>query len=241
MTLAEGLCECGCGERTRLAPATIKRLGWVKGEPIRFVKGHNRGHALPPEERARRVSELRDYWRLAGVEYGFCLCGCGQRTAVSEESDWSRLWLAGEPRMFVLDHDRRQSPVDYVEMDCGHDTPCWVWQGPVNFNGYGRTKGQLAHRYFYKTHKGEIEGGNQIDHLCRNRACVNPEHLESVTQTENVRRGVRVKLTSDVVWSLRCEFASWAGSPYAFGLKHADRLGVHHTTITSAVTGRTWR
>lgn len=70
---------------------------------------------------------------------------------------------------------------------------CWVWHGSHNGVGYGelRIAGRkvYAHRWSYEHHVGPIPDGLQIDHLCRNPACVNPEHLEPVTPTENVRRG----------------------------------------------------
>lgn len=76
---------------------------------------------------------------------------------------------------------------------------CWLWTGwGVRHNGYGliwvadrRPTQQQAHRISYELHKGPIPAGLQIDHLCRNPACVNPDHLEPVTQSENVRRGLR--------------------------------------------------
>ena len=69
---------------------------------------------------------------------------------------------------------------------------CWTWLRPTD-NGYGRfwIKGRtaLAHRISYEMHVGPIPAGLQIDHLCRNRGCINPSHLEPVTIAENVLRG----------------------------------------------------
>jgi hypothetical protein len=73
--------------------------------------------------------------------------------------------------------------------------PCWMWTGFINpVSGYGqfhRTKLlEYAHRYAYKLAFGEIPEDLHIDHICCVRACVNPAHLEAVTQQENnVRAG----------------------------------------------------
>jgi len=70
---------------------------------------------------------------------------------------------------------------------------CWNWLGKLNSGGYGllgwNRKVIRAHRYFYEYYKGKIPKGLQIDHLCRNRGCVNPNHLEAVTCQTNVLRG----------------------------------------------------
>lgn len=73
---------------------------------------------------------------------------------------------------------------------------CWAWKGSRRDSGYGELerggKRIMAHRFFYEFFKGKIREGLQIDHLCRNRACVNPDHLEAVSQRINVLRGYGV-------------------------------------------------
>lgn len=70
---------------------------------------------------------------------------------------------------------------------------CWNWTGSTT-KGYGQfgLKGRLvyAHRYSYQTLVGEVPSGLELDHLCRNRQCVNPQHLEEVTHSVNIKRGL---------------------------------------------------
>lgn len=69
-------------------------------------------------------------------------------------------------------------------------TGCWNWQRHITPQGYGQVgRLGLAHRVSYELHKGKIRPGLVIDHLCRNRACCNPLHLEVVTPQVNVLRG----------------------------------------------------
>lgn len=74
---------------------------------------------------------------------------------------------------------------------------CWIWIGAVQLNGYGvipkgphGTGNHLAHRASWFLHYGEIPDGLVIDHLCRNKKCVNPFHLRVCTQRENVLCGI---------------------------------------------------
>lgn len=95
------------------------------------------------------------------------------------------------------------------------ESGCWAWLGPVNNDGYGalysNRKTHMAHRFFYEQIKGNIPKNMVLDHKCRVRSCVNPDHLEPVTLKENVRRGKRGiilqthckrghELNKDTVW-----------------------------------------
>jgi hypothetical protein len=80
-------------------------------------------------------------------------------------------------------------------------TGCWLWTGHVAANGYGTFKlnGRtvLAHRFAHENFCGPIPDGLHLDHLCRVRSCVNPEHTEPVTCGENIRRGLTGKWQSE--------------------------------------------
>lgn len=87
-----------------------------------------------------------------------------------------------------------KEPIErFMEKVCIGETGCGFWTAGTNEKGYGqfRVNGRTvkAHRWAYEYFIGPIPDGLQLDHLCRNRSCVNPAHLEPVTSRENILRG----------------------------------------------------
>lgn len=88
---------------------------------------------------------------------------------------------------------RRARPVmdRFMEKVAVVATGCWEWQGYIKPNGYGDFRyegGRWAHRASHELFRGPIPDGMELDHLCRNKRCVNPTHLEPVTGTINQQR-----------------------------------------------------
>jgi hypothetical protein len=112
-------------------------------------------------------------------------------TVISEERKATRLTLRQCEAKKRLLH-RIDEVVSVVPI-----TGCWMWMGVIAPSGYAQTSawdgtrniGIRAHRVTYTEAKGSIAEGTHIDHLCRNRWCVNTDHLEQVTPRENTLRG----------------------------------------------------
>lgn len=113
-----------------------------------------------------------------------------------------RRWQkSGDPVVILPPKPRRSQTLNgafWARVDTSHRSGCWVWIGKRDRDGYGnfsfsvggRRMWWLAHRMAYEIARGPIPAGLTIDHLCFNKPCVNPWHLEPVTNEENIRRGI---------------------------------------------------
>lgn len=168
-----------------------------------------------------------------------CECGCGQPTSIVRKTSRERGIVAGQPRRFILGHGswKAKGTPRWLPEDRGYATPCHIWQGPIFPGGYPRTscfgRPMNAHRVVYIKLHGPLPRGMHVDHLCRVRSCVNPEHLEAVPAAENTRRGLAAKLTAADVAAIRAD-----GRPRKV---IAQEYGVGIATIGHVRSGRCWR
>lgn len=150
--------------------AMPERSQWTIIGPARSRRGRRFVLAQCSCETEREVS----YWNVVG---GTSLsCGC------------TKVRPGGAPRIPV--EQRLWAKVDKSE-------GCWTWTGRTNRYGYGRIwrdgKDLGVHRLAWELLVGPIPADMTIDHLCLNKVCVNPDHLEVVTRAENSRRNTEVQ------------------------------------------------
>lgn len=167
---------------------------------------------------------------------GLCMCGCGGAAPIAKQTHTRDGHVKGEPVCYIKSHHHRKSPVDYIVNPA---TGCWEWQLGMGKDGYGKTQVQGrttgAHRVYYERHKGAIPDGWQIDHLCRNPPCVNPDHLEAVTASTNQRRGSQTKLTPGRVrWLRRRLGAGWTQR------RVAEFIGCSQSLVSRVATAERW-
>lgn len=136
-----------------------------------------------------------------------------------------------------------QRPIEeyYTIIDRGYKTPCWIWIGTaLQRKGYGQItrnkKTYKASRFVYECFGGTIPKGFTLDHLCRNRDCVNPQHLEPVTNFENVTRGDSAKLTTELVTEIKKDLKTAMSQEDI-----AEKYDISQPTVSNIHNGRSWR
>lgn len=136
-----------------------------------------------------------DYSVSDAIPYGYCHCGCGQRTRIAPVTRKDTGDLKGEPKRFLYGHASRirAAQMDrYVIEDRGYKTPCWVWTGNTVGRGYAvfgvDNSKRYAHRHYFEAKYGPIPKGLQPHHLCEVKNCVNPDHIEVLTPSEHNKR-----------------------------------------------------
>jgi hypothetical protein len=117
---------------------------------------------------------------------------------------------------------------------------CWRWIKGRTTSGYGHfSMGRVqyqAHRLFYILATGrDVPAGLSLDHLCRNRWCVNPAHLEPVTTRENVRRGSATRLNPALISEIRAAVRAGASQRHV-----ARQIGIDHSTVSRLLAGHCW-
>lgn len=194
------------------------------------------------------------------IEYGFCQCGCGQKTNLAPYTSPKLGWIRGEPRRYVSGHNFRGRRDDterfWSHVNVGSSDECWEWNGQIATTGYGAfaipRKGSArsfhpigAHRFSYELTYGPIPEGMCVLHSCDNRKCVNPSHLRIGTKGDNNRDTVSHgrtnpvsgegcswhKVTEGDVVAIRTEYATGTISMAALGVKYGLSIGSIHMII----------
>ena len=142
-----------------------------------------------------------------------------------------------------------QNPLEiahfWSKVDVRAEGVCWFWKGQTT-NSYGRFRGIRAHRFAYEVAKGPIPEDLMVRHLCGNKLCMNPHHLEDGTMADNAQDGIRL---GEVLRGSRNGKSKLSDADVRYirenpdsesGRNLATRFGVSPATISLIRSGRRW-
>jgi len=161
------------------------------------------------------------------IPYGYCNCGCGKTTTISKHTSRKYNRIKGEPTLYLPGHGNREKPIDYT---VDKETGCWIWQRYVDKQGYGRVSKPingtvLAYKIYYEIANDRVPDGYALEHICSNRLCVNPVHMQILTRQEQFWRHVNIKESSDCwEWLSGCDVGGYGVFQFDGKPQKAHRL-----------------
>lgn len=171
------------------------------------------------------------------IVYGFCHCNCEKETSICCNNDKFSGRIRGVPFLYCKGH-RNTYIIPFV---INLDTGCWDWQKSKVKGGYGRVynkgKSVPAHKFYYEEKFGEIPENYEMHHKCGNPGCVNPDHLEAITHTENIRHRNFTKLSMEKAKEIREMYSTGNYLQREIAVLY----GVCRQTVNYLIQDKTWR
>jgi len=203
-----GTCHCACGEKTNPAPFTNPARDYVKGEPVKYVKGHG-----------SRSKDWKKRWNSEGPNpSGICQYnGCDQPTLLSANTVWHLGIIRGEPLRMCPKHKhpgRKKATLTFDIEDRGYisnegvASDCHIFNrdardGKNGVYGVIGGKSRLAHIVAWEALNGALPRGLTLDHLCEIKLCVNPDHLRLSTRAVHAKRHADLRIDKNVISAIR--------------------------------------
>lgn len=204
------LCECGCGGPAPISKVTDRTHGYVRGQPRRFISGHQRrGAVMSPEVRAKVSAAKRG--KPSGRGNPGASCKHCRRPATRKGlcgAHYKKLRKYGDPLAGTTNMRGRTRLEQYLaKVDQRGPGECWPWKAGRSEKNYGQfadgNGGSMpAHRFGFSVFFRPPEPDEVVDHICHNtdqscpggntcehRACQNPAHWEAVADETNQERG----------------------------------------------------